>query len=82
MLIITLPFAFAVGAFLGWGRATRRLFRRPGSTISGDDLPREEMSRLLLAKRKRRRWFKAAEFGVYAMMIDVAAFYVLMRFAS
>jgi hypothetical protein len=82
VLILTLPFAFAIGAFLGWGRATRRLYRRPGSTISGDNLSREEMSRRLLARRKRQRWFKAAEFGVYASMIDVAAFYVLMRFAG
>jgi hypothetical protein len=82
MLIATLPIVFLIGAFLGWGRAARRLYRRPGSTIAGDDIPPERLSSKLLAKRKRRRWLKAAEFGVYAAALDVLAFYVLMRFAG
>lgn len=82
MLIVTLPIAFVIGALLGWGRATRRLYRRPGSAFAGDNVPPEEMSRRLLARRKRRRWLTAAEFGFSAVAIDVLAFYVLMRFVG
>ena len=80
MLIATLPIAFLIGAFLGWGRGTRRLYRRPGSTFSGDNVPPEELPSRLLARRRRRRWLTAAEFGAYAAIIDIAAFELLMRF--
>ena len=82
MLIITLPIAVLIGALLGWRRAARRLYRRPGSKFSGDNVSPERLSRKLLAKRKRRRWTSAVEFGVYAAGLDFLAFYVLMRFAG
>jgi hypothetical protein len=55
MLIATLPIAFLIGAVIGWRRAARRLYRRPGSTFAGDDIEPERMPSKLLAKRKRRR---------------------------
>lgn len=82
MLIVTLPFAFLIGAALGWGRGTRRLYRRPGSKFAGDDLLPEEMSPRRLARRKRRRWLTTAEFAAYAALLDGLAFYVLMRFVG
>jgi hypothetical protein len=82
MLILSLPFALVIGAALGWGRATRRLYRRPGSKFAGDDLVPEEMSSRRLARRKRRRWLTTIEFAAGAAALDVLAFYVLMRFVG
>lgn len=82
MLIVTLPFAFLIGAALGWGRATRRLYRRPGSKFAGDDLSPEEMSSRRLARRKRRRWLTTVEFATCAVVLDALAFHVLMRFVG
>jgi hypothetical protein len=82
MLIVTLPITFLIGALIGWQRGTRRLYRRPGSKFPGDNVEPERLSRKVLAKRKRRRWLSAVEFGVYGSGLDLAAFFVLMRFVG
>jgi hypothetical protein len=52
---VTLLVCGILGGFIGWTYGTRNLYRRPGSRWLTDEIPRERISRRLLARRKRER---------------------------
>ncbi|UYN95635.1 MAG: hypothetical protein KIT25_01420 [Enhydrobacter sp.] len=61
-----------LGAFLGWSYGTRHLYRRPRSRWASDEIPKERISRRLLARRKRQR----IEYALTAAVIAPVILYV------
>ena len=82
MLIITVALFFVIGAVFGWRRATRALYRRPGSQWDTDEIPRHKIRSSVLARRKRRRYFTGVQFGVGGAILGFGIFRLLMMFAG
>ena len=78
---VTLLVCAFLGAFIGWTYGTRNLYRRPRSRWVTDEIPKERISRRLLARRKRERLQYALTAGIIApiaMYIAVAALNTLI----
>ena len=82
MMIVTMALFFVMGAVLGWRRATKALYRRPGSKWDSDEIPRHKMRSSVLARRKRRRFLTAAQFGLGGAVLGFGIFRLLMMFAG
>ncbi len=82
---VTLLVCGFLGAFIGWSYGTRHLYRRPGSRWETDEIPKERISRRLLARRKRQRFQYAVMAGVavpvavYASIVALNSLVDMMR---
>lgn len=82
MMIITMTVFFFAGLLFGWRRATRGLYRRPGSKWDTDTISPERLSSRVLARRRRRRLLTTLQFGVASAILGAAIFQLLMMFAG
>ena len=82
MLIVTVAIFFLAGAVFGWRRATRTLYRRPGSKWDTDEIAPHKIRSSVLARRKRRRFLTAGQFGIGAAILGFGIFRLLMMFAG
>lgn len=82
MLIITVAIFFVAGAIFGWRRATRTLYRRPGSKWDTDEVAPHRIRSSVLKRRKLRRFVTAFQFGLGGAIVGFGIFRLLMMFAG
>lgn len=82
MMIITATVFFFAGMVFGWRRASRGLYRRPGSKWDSDTVSPRRLSSRVLARRRWRRIVASLQFGVVAALLGAAIFQLLMVFAG
>jgi hypothetical protein len=80
VLIITCTVFGLAGAYLGWWKDTRQLYRRPGSKWN-DTVPAHRIRSEILARRRRRRFLTTAEFAFYGAALGAGLFWALQRLA-